>query len=90
MLSRAVSWPKTIVPTGKAPDIFVPLMGLDDSVEDPSGKELGNLGEDIFALVHGFFGKNPNFRFKSSRHQKLSQIGYTKNFKERNLTFNAH
>jgi len=46
-----------LVPTGKALDISIAVMGLDDTVEDPAGKELGYLGEDIFTLVHGFFVK---------------------------------
>tara|TARA_R110002049_G_scaffold2821_2_gene22807 strand:- start:1158 stop:1631 length:474 start_codon:yes stop_codon:yes gene_type:complete len=44
-----------LVPTGKAPDVTVSLMGFNDTVEDPSGQKLGNLGEDIFSLVHGIF-----------------------------------
>ncbi len=48
---------KHLVPTGKALDISIALMGLDDTVEDPAGKELGYLGEDIFTSVHGFFVK---------------------------------
>ncbi len=34
-----------LVLTGKAPDIFVSIMGLDDTVEHAAGQELGNLGE---------------------------------------------
>lgn len=44
-----------LVPTGKAPDVLVSLMGFDDTDEDPPWKKLGNLGEDIFSLVHGIF-----------------------------------
>lgn len=79
-----------LVPTGKALHVPIAPVGLDDTVEDPSWQELGDLGEDIFALVHGISCKNPNFRFKSSRHQKAPRIRYTKNFKELGLTFNAH
>ena len=79
-----------LVPLGKALDVPVAPVGLDDTVEDPSWLELGNLGEHIFTLVHGISCKNPIFRFKSSRHQKAPRIRYTKNFKELGLTFNAH
>jgi hypothetical protein len=48
-----------LVPTGKAPDVLVPLVGFDYTVKGPSGKELGDLGEDIFSLVHGVSDKNP-------------------------------
>jgi hypothetical protein len=79
-----------LVPAGKAPYIFVAAMLLDDTVENPAGQELGNLGEDIFTLVHSFFLQKSNFQFKSSRYQNQPQIGYTKKFKELSLIFNAH
>jgi len=44
-----------LVPTGKAPDVFVSLMGLDDTVEHSAGQELSNLGEYIFTLVRRVF-----------------------------------
>lgn len=48
-----------LVPTGKAPDVPVAAVFPYDTVEYPAGQELGKLRENIFALIHGFFCKNP-------------------------------
>ena len=48
-----------LVATGNAPDVLVSPVGFYDAVEYPSGKELGDLGEDIFSLGHEIFYKNP-------------------------------
>tara|TARA_R110000796_G_C14500108_1_gene428760 strand:+ start:1037 stop:1300 length:264 start_codon:yes stop_codon:yes gene_type:complete len=79
-----------LVPTGKAPYVFIAAVLLDDAVEDPARQELGKLGEHIFVLVHGFLLQKSDFRFKSSRYEKSPQARYTKNFKERILIFSTH